>query len=58
LENERNMLMATVRQEGFNIPRLRPKEFSVSRKDDDKENRDQAHHEEKRPIKTSRSKGN
>ena len=28
LENERNMLMATVRQEGFNIPRLRPKEFS------------------------------
>jgi len=28
----------------------------VSGKDDEKENRDQAHHEEKRPIKTSRSK--
>ena len=28
LEKERNVLMATVRQEGFNVPRLRPKEFS------------------------------
>lgn len=28
LERERNMLMATVRQEGFNVPRLRPKELS------------------------------
>lgn len=28
LEKERNMLMATVRQEGFKVPRLRPKEFS------------------------------
>lgn len=33
LEKERNMLMATVRQEGFKVPRLRPKEYSgVSRK--------------------------
>ena len=28
LEKERNMLMATVRQEGFKVPRLRPKELS------------------------------
>lgn len=28
LEKERNMLMATVRQEGFKVPRLRPKEYS------------------------------
>ena len=28
LEKERNMLMATVRQEGFKVPRLRPKEVS------------------------------
>lgn len=28
LEKERNMLMATVRQEGFKVPRLRPKENS------------------------------
>lgn len=33
LEKERNMLMATVRQEGFKVPRLRAKEYSgVSRK--------------------------
>ena len=28
LEKERNMLMATMRQEGFKVPRLRPKEFT------------------------------
>ena len=27
-EKERNMLLATVRQEGFKVPRLRPKELS------------------------------
>lgn len=28
MEKERNMLMATVRQEGFKVPRLKPKEFT------------------------------
>ena len=28
VEKERNMLMATVRQEGFKVPRHKPKEFS------------------------------
>lgn len=28
VEKERNMLMATVRQEGFKVPRQKPKEFS------------------------------
>lgn len=56
LEKERNMLMATVRQEGFKVPRLRPKEFSGGT-DDEKENRDHTHPAERKPAKTSRGKG-
>ncbi|XP_067032627.1 coiled-coil alpha-helical rod protein 1-like [Acropora muricata] len=56
LEKERNMLMATMRQEGFKVPRLRPKEFTVVGKGEEKENMDQIQPFNKKTMKTCRSK--
>ncbi|XP_022793035.1 coiled-coil alpha-helical rod protein 1-like [Stylophora pistillata] len=56
MEKERNMLMATVRQEGFKVPRLKPKEFTDGREEEEKENRERVPLHEKQPIKTSKGK--